>query len=62
MHIPPQAVGQAAIHGRSMEDEARDILRSVLNQEPQGSNGPSRHQRRLGADKISPRAARHDLV
>jgi plasmid stability protein len=27
---------QAAIHGRSMEDEARDILRSALNQEPQG--------------------------
>jgi plasmid stability protein len=25
---------QAAIHGRSMEDEARDILRSSLNQEP----------------------------
>jgi plasmid stability protein len=24
---------QAAIHGRSMEDEARDILRSALNQE-----------------------------
>lgn len=24
---------QAAIHGRSMEDEARDILRSVLNHE-----------------------------
>jgi plasmid stability protein len=24
---------QAAVHGRSMEDEARDILRSVLNQE-----------------------------
>ena len=27
---------QAAIHGRSMEDEARDILRSSLNQEPRG--------------------------
>jgi plasmid stability protein len=27
---------QAAIHGRSMEDEARDILRSSLNQEPLG--------------------------
>ncbi len=26
---------QAAIHGRSMEDEARDILRSALNQEAQ---------------------------
>ncbi len=26
---------QAAMHGRSMEDEARDILRSSLNQEPQ---------------------------
>jgi antitoxin FitA len=25
---------QAAVHGRSMEDEARDILRSALNQEP----------------------------
>ncbi len=25
---------QAAVHGRSMEDEARDILRSVLNREP----------------------------
>ena len=32
---------QAAVHGRSMEDEARDILRSVLNQEP-------REQRNLG--------------
>ena len=27
---------QAAVHGRSMEDEARNILRLVLNQEPQG--------------------------
>ena len=27
---------QAAVHGRSMEDEARDILRTVLNQEPRG--------------------------
>lgn len=26
---------QAAMHGRSIEDEARDILRSSLNQEPQ---------------------------
>ncbi len=26
---------QAAVHGRSMEDEARDILRSALNQAPQ---------------------------
>ena len=26
---------QAAVHGRSMEDEARDILRSSLNREPQ---------------------------
>ena len=25
---------QAAMHGRSMEDEARDILRAALNQEP----------------------------
>ena len=29
---------QAAIHGRSMEDEARDILRTVLNREPPGPN------------------------
>ena len=27
---------QAAIHGRSMEDEARDILRSSLNRQPRG--------------------------
>ena len=27
---------QAAVHGRSMEGEARDLLRCVLNQEPQG--------------------------
>ena len=26
---------QAAVHGRSMEDEARDILRSALNRQPQ---------------------------
>jgi len=25
---------QAALHGRSMEDEARDILRSALSREP----------------------------
>ncbi len=25
---------QAAFHGRSMEEEARDILRSALNREP----------------------------
>jgi plasmid stability protein len=25
---------QAAVHGRSMEDEARDILRTALNNEP----------------------------
>jgi plasmid stability protein len=25
---------QAALHGRSMEDEARDILRTALNHEP----------------------------
>jgi plasmid stability protein len=25
---------QAAVHGRSMENEARDILRSALNHEP----------------------------
>ncbi|WP_027978082.1 FitA-like ribbon-helix-helix domain-containing protein [gamma proteobacterium L18] len=30
---------QAAMHGRSMEDEARDILRSALSTEPSG--GPS---------------------
>jgi plasmid stability protein len=28
-------VFRAAVHGRSMEGEARDILRSSLNQEPQ---------------------------
>jgi plasmid stability protein len=27
---------QAAVHGRSMEDEARATLRCVLNQQPQG--------------------------
>ena len=27
---------QPAVHGRSAEDEARDVLRCVLNQEPQG--------------------------
>ena len=27
---------QAARHGRSMEDEARDILRAALNQVPKG--------------------------
>ncbi len=27
---------QAAVHGRSVEGEARDLLRSSLNQEPQG--------------------------
>jgi len=27
---------QAAVHGRSMEDEARDILRSALSREPRG--------------------------
>ena len=31
---------QAAVHGRSMEDEAREILRSSLNQEPQGAKEP----------------------
>jgi len=25
---------QAAVHGRSMEDEVRDILRTALNREP----------------------------
>jgi plasmid stability protein len=25
---------QAAVHGRSMEDEVRDILRAALNREP----------------------------
>jgi len=30
---------QAAVHGRSMEDEARDILRTALSREPvQASN------------------------
>jgi plasmid stability protein len=33
---------QAAVHGRSMEDEARDILRSALSREP-------RRQRNLAA-------------
>lgn len=28
---------QAAVHGRSMEDEARDILRCALNVEPGAS-------------------------
>lgn len=28
---------QAAFHGRSMEDEARDILRTALNREPSSS-------------------------
>lgn len=28
---------QAARHGRSMEDEARDILRTALSTEPEGS-------------------------
>ena len=27
---------QAAVHGRSMEDEARDILRSALSREQRG--------------------------
>jgi plasmid stability protein len=30
---------QAARHGRSMEDEARDILRSALSREPTQSRG-----------------------
>ena len=30
---------QAARHGRSMEDEARDILRSALSREPTKSRG-----------------------
>ena len=30
---------QAARHGRSMEDEARDILRSALSREPTQSPG-----------------------
>ncbi len=30
---------QAARHGRSMEDEARDILRSALSREPTQSHG-----------------------
>jgi plasmid stability protein len=32
----PAEVVQAAVHGSSMEDEARDTLRSSLNQEPRG--------------------------
>lgn len=28
---------QAAVHGRSMEDEARDILRSALSQQAQSA-------------------------
>lgn len=28
---------QAAMHGRSMEDEARDILRAALSTEPAGA-------------------------
>jgi len=34
---------QAAVHGRSMEDEARDILRSALNRTParQGNSAAS---------------------
>ncbi len=30
---------QAAMHGRSMEDEARDILRSALSREPTRQGG-----------------------
>jgi len=30
----PAEVVQAAVHGSSMEDEARDTVRSSLNQEP----------------------------
>lgn len=30
---------QAAVHGRSMEEEARDILRSALNQEVATTGG-----------------------
>jgi plasmid stability protein len=30
---------QAAVHGRSMEDEARDILRSALSREPTRKGG-----------------------
>jgi plasmid stability protein len=33
-HLKARLRVQAAIHGRSMEDEARDILRTVLNREP----------------------------
>ncbi|RYF74436.1 MAG: plasmid stabilization protein [Comamonadaceae bacterium] len=28
---------QAAVHGRSMEEEARDILRSALSAQPRGA-------------------------
>lgn len=38
---------RAAIHGRSMEDEARDILRSALSTElpPPGNLGQAIHRR-----------------
>ena len=37
---------QAAVHGRSMEDEARDILRSALNQQARvpGNLGTDIHE------------------
>jgi len=39
---------QAAVHGRSMEDEARDILRTALSQEPtQPSNLAAAIRRRF---------------
>ena len=41
---------RAAENGRSMEQEARDILRSALKQEPSGDRGPGkRHPRPLRA-------------
>jgi plasmid stability protein len=54
---------QAAVHGRSMEEEAREILRAALNREP-GQPGAwaaalrARFARLGGADlPISPREA-----
>jgi plasmid stability protein len=55
---------QAAVHGRSMEDEARDILRCVLNQQPQGPRnlGTAIHDlfRPFGGGRHAGGAARQD--
>jgi plasmid stability protein len=40
---------QAARHGRSMEDEARDILRSALSTVPRASNLVKSIRRRIEA-------------